>query len=176
MEAQVNGTYDADPNDETVYVGLEEGAADVAADVGEHGICEMEVYLLKFWQDPNIFAMLTQRGNATSIFVRYGIVVGVPGHRLHEWEQWLQSRKPTNPQPTSGYTTLRCVNSPTCGALPVAAPQSIADGYREKSIPYKCHECLGKERSGVAAVGKALAVEYKQPESTIFDSRGRIKL
>jgi len=58
----------------------------------------------------------------------------------------------------------------------VAAPQSIADAYRDKNIPYKCHECRRKERSGVAAVGKALAVEYKQPESTIFDSWGRIEL
>lgn len=176
MEAQVNGTYDVDPNDETAYVGLEEGTADVAADVTEHGAVPVETILLEFWKRPDTFAMLTQRGDGTNIFVRYGIVTGLPGHRLHEWEQWVASRKPMHPSTGNGYTTLRCVNSATCGALPIAVSQAIADEYRENNIPYRCHVCIARERSGNAAIGKALAVEYKQPESTIFDSWGRVKL
>jgi hypothetical protein len=95
MQAQVKGTYNADPNDETVYVGLEEGAANVAADVAAHGICEMEVILLGFWREPELLAEL-KLNEATQAFCRYGLITGIPGHKLHEWKTWLQRKNPTH--------------------------------------------------------------------------------
>ena len=71
---------------------------EIKADVGEHGICQMEVVLLEFWKSPELFAELMERGDATSTFARYGLVTAVPGHRLHEWESWLRSRKTAKPQ------------------------------------------------------------------------------
>jgi hypothetical protein len=133
-------------------VDLDQPFADlVAADVAEHGICETEAYLLEFWKDPDKFAMLCQRGDATSSLVRYGIVAGIPGHKLYEFQTWMKS-KPATPQLlnfyVSPYTTLQC----SCGSLPSAVSQSIADTYREKNIPYRCHECILKERASRAPV------------------------
>jgi len=71
---------------------------EIKADVGEHGICQMEVVLLEFWKSPNTLAMLTLRGDATSTFARYGLAIAIPGHRLHEWESWLRSQKTSKPQ------------------------------------------------------------------------------
>jgi hypothetical protein len=119
---------------------------EILEDVAEHGICEMEVMLLEFWCNPSVFAQLTQRDDATATFVRYGVVAGIPGHRLHEWQTWLASKNQNQPSSGNGYPTLRCVNFLTCGAFPEAVPQSIAGGYSEKKIPYQCHACLGNEQ------------------------------
>lgn len=198
METQVKGT--GVPPSDIDYVSLEEGAADVTAFVAEYGICQMEIIWLKFWLDAetregfifelmsksskasdsflssqkgvDVFSEITKHQDATAVFAKYGIVTAVPGHRLHAWQTWLRSRQAPKPQPLNRYTSLQCV----CGSLPSAISQAIADTYREKNIPYRCHECIRKERSSNAAVGKALAVEYKQPESSIFDSWGRVKL
>jgi hypothetical protein len=153
-------------------VDLDQPFADlVAAHVTAHGTCETEVILLEFWRDQEMLAELALN-EPTKNFARYGLITAMPSQRLYEFQTWVQSRKPANPQPLNLYTSLQCA----CGSLPSAVSQAIADGYREKNILYRCHECIRKERSSNAAVGKALAAEYKQPESTIFDSWGRIKL
>jgi hypothetical protein len=144
---------------------------DVKADIAEHGICEMEVMLLEFWKHPNVFTQLTQRNDATTTFARYGLVVAIPGHRLHEWQEWLASKQPKS-QPPPTHATLRCVNSATCGDLGTSVLQSIADEYVEKGINYRCHNCI---RSGKVAVRKVLGVEYGRDEN-LYDSFGRIKL
>jgi len=71
---------------------LDEVDADVKTDVAEHGICEMEVYLLEFWKRPEMISELTLN-EATKVFVKYGIVTAVPGHRLHAWQTWLSQVK-----------------------------------------------------------------------------------
>jgi len=38
MESWANGTYDVSPDDALYYVGLEEGIADLEADVAQHGL------------------------------------------------------------------------------------------------------------------------------------------
>jgi hypothetical protein len=128
----------------------EQFAADVEeeikADVAEHGICQMEVYLLEFWKRPDTFAMLCQRGDATSIFTRYGLVTAILGHRLAEWEKWLQSRNPKPSPLLNFYTSLQC----KCGAWPVSVSQSIADGYRELGIPFQCAACHRREKESRA--------------------------
>jgi hypothetical protein len=65
---------------------------EIKADVAEHGICEMEIYLLQFWRDPEMFAELILN-EPTKIFARYGLVVGVPARRLHAWQAWLAPGK-----------------------------------------------------------------------------------
>jgi hypothetical protein len=186
MEKNITGEYNdpasksyCHPNDETVYVGLTEGTQDIAFDVNQFGVCDTEVYLLNFWVNPNIFSKLTQRAkHATSIFMKYGVVTAIPSHRLHGWDSWLASQKPqfSTRILANGYTTLTCANSPACPSMPDSVPQKIADGYREKRIDYLCHVCISRGRSGNAAIAKALAKEYNQPESSILDGWGKVKL
>jgi hypothetical protein len=142
MDAQVNGTYDVDPNDATVYVGVEEGAADVAADVATNGICQMEVLLVEFWRTPAVFAQLTQRENATATFARLGIITAIPDHRLHAWQTWLASRRPNESQ-SSGWTTLQCA----CGERPSAVPKEIAERYQQLQKVFLCERCIAGEKN-----------------------------
>jgi hypothetical protein len=66
--------------------------AEIRADVAEHGICQIEVALLEFWKDREVFASIIQREGPTAIFARYGIVVAIPDHRLHAWNEWYSPR------------------------------------------------------------------------------------
>jgi hypothetical protein len=170
---------------------------DIESDVAEHGICQMEVYLLEFWKNKNTFADLVRRtpsqasrelsekidketaagtyldkwkgDDPTSIFVRFGLVTAIPGHRLHGWREWLASQKPQAPEPLSPkveWGVLQCA----CGSLPTAAPVSIINNYREKQIQYRCGQCLRAD----APWKEALKTE-QSPESQIFDGYGRVK-
>jgi hypothetical protein len=94
MKAQIDGTYDVDPNDSTVFVGLAEGIADLEADVREHGTCLMEITLLgEFWKSPELLPVLMARNDATGTFARYGIVTAIPEHRYHEFQQFLTKQE-----------------------------------------------------------------------------------
>jgi hypothetical protein len=165
-----------DPSDTECYVSLKEGAADVAAFVRGYGICQMEVIWLDFWkqgnvdyhellnaqgskanghlakmyEQTNIFQMLTENEGPTEKFVRYGIIVGIPGHKLFEFEQFLATQKAketaTSPAPApseSGWTTLSC----KCGSLPEAAPVSISEAYKAQGKAYQCYRCRAAENT-----------------------------
>lgn len=140
--------------------------AEVTQDVAAHGTVGVEVSLLEFWSNPNIFAQLMSRGGPTADFVRYGLVTAIPDHRLHEWQSWLASRKSATPVEKYEWAKMQC----RCGAPPSTVPKHIADGYREKGIPFKCGNCLRGE-----VPFKAAPIEQKLPENNLYDSVGRIK-
>ena len=96
MTAQMNGSYDADPNDASVYVGLEEGVADLLADVREHGLTQTLIYQWKnYWQIPEHFEMLTspKASAADDAFARYGVVIGVPERLFSAFQEFLSQEK-----------------------------------------------------------------------------------
>jgi hypothetical protein len=159
MKQIVEGTYEQNV--------AEEDRVPVAAIIAEvqeekaKGVVAVEVGLLDFHLNANIFARLTQTKDQTAIFVRYGIVTALPTHRLHEWEQWLESRKPKAPS-ISHARTLTCL----CGQSTSVSPE-VARAYATSA--YKCQRCFDAEQKA-----KSHSVEYRGPESAILDSWGRV--
>jgi hypothetical protein len=49
----------------------------------------------KFWQDPELLAQLTKDENATAIFAKFGILVALPDLRVHQWTEFVNSRRST---------------------------------------------------------------------------------
>jgi hypothetical protein len=49
----------------------------------------------KFWQDPELLAQLTKDENATAIFAKFGILVALPDIRVHQWTEFVNSRRST---------------------------------------------------------------------------------
>lgn len=149
---------------------------EVKDDIEQNGICQMEVLLLSFWKSADVFAKLTQRGDATATFVRYGIIAAIPGHRLAQSSQWLQTQKASQTTtPTDGYVQTLCMNFADCRFLPDSIPQSVADEYHEKGILYRCHKCLTVEKASRAK--SVLEVERRRQGSAadIYDQFGRFK-
>jgi len=142
---------------------------EIKADVEQFGLCETEVMLLPFWRDPNVRKMLLARdGEATKTFVRYGIVTALSTYTFHEWEEWVQARKPSLPQPLNNFTTMQCA----CGDQR-SLPEEIARSYQEKGIAYECYKCRRKEQSSRAQ--SSIGTLIKAPETDIYDSWGRVK-
>jgi hypothetical protein len=189
MEEAINGTLP--PETDELFVSVEEGSADLAVFVKEHGECAMEVYLLEFWKSPNTFAALMQSEKvnaATKAFVRFGLVTGIPAYRLHEWDTWYASQQPsTNPQ-RAIYTTLQCVNHEVCRAHPVSVQQEILDGYQKLDKPFLCHNCIRREDSSRAQASPRITSHLsagllsgvkssiESDPDQIFDSWDRVKL
>jgi hypothetical protein len=168
MESWVNGTYNVSPDDTLCYVGLEEGIADLEADVAKHGLTIIEVTLIPFWkpEEKDFFQRVVNRSGPTEVFIRYGIIVGIPEHRYGVFhEKFIQKPKAL----TSYASTLSCL----CGATTSVSIETAREYARRQ---YRCQRCLDKEVVSRAAVAKALSVEYNRPENTIYDSWGRVKL
>jgi hypothetical protein len=49
----------------------------------------------KFWQDPELLAQLTKNENATAIFAKFGILTALPDIRVHQWTEFMNSRRST---------------------------------------------------------------------------------
>jgi hypothetical protein len=142
---------------------------EVSAYVGELGTVAIEVALLEFWRNPNIFARLMAKTNEpTRQFLRYGVLSALPSFKVHQWQMWLASRKPAAPQPVSGHAWLKCVNYETCHDLGTSASQAIVDAHAKLGQPYKCWKCRAWEAPARAAV-------MYHSVDTIFDSFGRVK-
>lgn len=149
---------------------IEDVATDTKDMLSEFGEAAATPVLLleKFWQEPNLLAQLTKDENATAIFAKYGILIALPDIRVHEWEQFIDSRRSTAlPAPT--FTTIAC----SCGQ-PTSVSVETARAYATRV--YRCGCCIAKDSTSRAAVAKALEVEYSTPENQIRDSWGRIKL
>ena len=162
MESWVNGTYDVSPDDTLCYVGLEEGIADLEADVAQHGLAMIEVTLIPFWklEEKDFFNRVVAKGGATATFIQCGIVTAVPEHRYAAFaEKFMQ--KPTTITPYA--STLSCL----CGQ---STSVSIETAREYATRQYRCQRCLDKEAVSRAAVVKALAAEYKVPENQISSS------
>jgi hypothetical protein len=82
-----------DPNDPD-FVSMSEGVDDLVECVRENpcphlgGIHENEAVppdWKKFWIKPELFALLIQEGEATEMYVRYGLLSGVPDWQVHRF-------------------------------------------------------------------------------------------
>jgi hypothetical protein len=164
LKAQMEGTYDVDPNDSTVYVGFEEGAADLIADYEANGYVQTEIAWLDFWKNPDLLQRLLSRNDATATFARYGIITAIPDHHYNAFQKFLKAKLKIElpdyahvgvevlasdyklPVPAKGmqWGQLYCA---TCPALPVAAPQATIDELKEKGIEHLCPTCVSQKRN-----------------------------
>jgi hypothetical protein len=169
MESWANGTYDVDPIDETAYLGLEEGIADLEADVAQHGLTMIEVTLIPFWKldEKDFLNRVVAKGGATATFIQYGIVTAIPEHRYAAFAQkFMQKRTEIE---GSYYAPLTC----PCGATS-SVPKQIADRYLALQKQYQCGRCLDVEqRSRKLAASAILGTTASE---AIYDSWGRVKL
>jgi hypothetical protein len=142
LESVMDGTYNVDPSDTECYVSIEEGAADLFEIVKANGTVMMEVVLIdQYWKNADLYQRF-EGNDPTSIFARTGLVIATPGHKLHQFQQFLSQRatQTTTPLATNGYTTMKCT---TCHLLSgvEAVPQSIADRHHELGIKFQCGGC-----------------------------------
>jgi hypothetical protein len=146
VNAMLDGTYDVSPADTECYVSLEEGAADVAAFVKTHGLANLEIILLgQYWKTP-LYQERFQGSDPDSIFARLGLVVALPAHKFHQWEQSVMSATPvaTTTSSGNGFTTMKCAcNSP---ASVKSVPDGIAAAYRAQGKKYVCFQCQQAEK------------------------------
>lgn len=147
---KMQGTGPAE--DDELFVRVENGTAGLKDFVEEHGITSIELILLdQYWKNADLYQRF-QGTDPDSIFARLGIVIGFPAHKLHQFEEWLDTRSTTTLTATTvatgssgnGYTTLKC-SIPDCTSWPAAVQESIAAEYREKNIPYRCGRCVRLE-------------------------------
>lgn len=92
LKAQLDGTYDVDPNEAEFYVSFEEGAADIIRDYETFGFCQTEISWNEFWRNPELLQMLTSRNDATATYARYGIITAVPSHHYHVFQKHLKQK------------------------------------------------------------------------------------
>lgn len=179
MDAWLEDRYDVKPEETNYYLGLEEGTADLMADVKAQGTCNVQTILIPFWKssEKDFRESVIACGGATETFVRYGFITAIPGHKLHAWEQKFSSlgyalQKPsTNPTMKPEGAMLVCANASQCGDHGMFAPQSIVTEYAERHMKYLCHNCLAVERASRA---QSTLVNAGQERNKIFDSYGRV--
>jgi hypothetical protein len=49
-----------------------------------------------FWKDPEVFRALCQESEATAIFAKYGIQIGMPGYHLRQFKARIKSHIDNN--------------------------------------------------------------------------------
>jgi hypothetical protein len=170
MELAMEGSHNEDDE-----LWLESVREEVEADVKQFGAVAIETGLLGFHRDPNTFAMLMGKVNsATQTFIRFGIITGIPGHRLHQWQEHLKVL--ANPaQPAgNGYVMLQCACKTPITSFE-AVPISIAELYEKAGKRWLCTRCRAAEQNARAQASTTIELRKPTGPSTIFDSWGRIK-
>jgi hypothetical protein len=172
MNQVMDGTYNVDPSETEYYVGIEEGDEDIERMVRDYGeVAAITLLLGKFWQNPELLTELTKDENPTAIFLKYGILVGLPEVRLRKWDEFIKARRPSQQlthvmQNTFFYATIKCTG---CDAPPTSVSVTTAEAYR-RSNNFLCQNCLDK---------RAKARDFSQGgtlhENVIFDSWGRVR-
>jgi hypothetical protein len=125
------------PPDDPDYVSLEEGAADLDEFVKANGTVGLKIlWFGDYWRQP-VWEKF-QGDDPTSIFARLGFVVGFPGKKLHDFEQFIASLKPTAPS-GSGFVTMVCECGRIAGQASVRV--EIASRYAELGKRFMCYQC-----------------------------------
>jgi len=60
---------------------------------GEAGVTPI-VLIGKFWQDPNLLAQLTTGEAPSSVFAKFGVLIGLPDLKVHQWNEFMAHRTP----------------------------------------------------------------------------------
>ena len=140
---------------------------------GEAGVTPV-LLIPKFWQEPNTMALFTKT-DATSVFARYGILIGLPDIRVYKWKGFIASRRESPTVPPSHYVVMQC----TACKLPSSAenvPRSIAERYQSLRRKFECAACRSKEAASRAASTFGKANLYQSPtEHAVFDAFGRVR-
>ena len=107
--------FEVDPNDESVFVGLQEGLQDLDAFISTHGLIHDETsacqhpdlrafepsraLLDAFYKDPERFNALCQESPATDIFCRFGIRVALSSYHVRTFKQRIAEHQRGELQP-----------------------------------------------------------------------------
>lgn len=158
--AVMNGTYDVSPDDTECFVSVEEGAADLFEFVKTHGTVTMELILIpEYWKTP-LYAEKFQGSDPTGIFARLGLVISVPGHKLHQFEQYLATRKATGSAtapPGNGYVQMQCTSCTSPTSVESVSAE-IAKAYETADHKFLCGGCR--------------AIEAKSRQESVLYQRG----
>jgi len=167
MEKYVAGTYDDTTAPEN-HVPLEAIIEEVQEEVKTHGVCESIVLVVpRLWneQEKDLRERILSRGGATATLLTYGYRTALDGFLYERFHQkFLMPRTEFQQH----HTTITCL----CGATSSISVE-VARLYTGRV--FRCQRCLDQEASSRAAVAKSLAVEYRQPENTLYDGWGRVK-
>jgi hypothetical protein len=183
MQAWIDGTYDVDPNDANFYVGLEEGTADIEADIRKFDTTygyEAQQQLVERIRETAEFRQYVKTlgrpifngENATEIWLRYNYLVAIPSQLACDFRMKTQHPVPA----VKSYTKMICTTRDCPNRLlPDVLPTEIADGYAAQGKPYLCHRCRDVEQKSRAQA--TISVEYRRPAGPkdIYDSWGRVK-
>jgi hypothetical protein len=171
----VNGVLDGTnlPPDDPDYVSVEEGAEDLLAFVKTHGTVTMEVALIpEYWKTPLYRDKFQHGTDPTSIFARLGLVTALPGHKVHQFEQFIAAQNVTSTATVpsgSGFVTMMCGCNTLTGAE--AVPTEIAEAYKAQGKTYLCRKCRSLEAQSRALSTLAQRGVLYGP-STIFGAGG----
>jgi hypothetical protein len=171
MQAWTKGTYNVDPSATDYYVGLEEGTADMEADIAKFDATycfdTASMHTEIFRTSPTFRETIKDYGraifngeNATEIWLKYGYLVAVPsqlacdlGMKSHKWHNQCQR---------CGKTTV--VGSP-----------------RELVADYYCEDCEAKRKAKADAEltrirqGQRQALTTAKSSDELYDKFGRTK-
>jgi hypothetical protein len=142
---------------------------------GEAGVTPV-LLIPKFWQEPNTTALFI-KNDATSVFARYGLLIGLPDIRVHEWKGFIVSRSSKSTAISNDYVAMKC-NSCNLPTGVESVPRSIAEQYAALHIKFECSACRAKETVSRAVSRTAVGQEtlYQSPDShALFDEYGRVR-
>lgn len=152
---------------------VEDVDEEIQDDIREHGIAGITGPLLyeKFWLNSTMLAKFTNGPDTpTSIFARFGLVVGLPDFLTHKWNAFIAKHRGSNqPQtvPEVFYVSLRCSR---CNGLPTSISSQIAAVYN-RTNGYTCQSCIDK-----AVKARDFKQErYLLENANLLDSFGRVK-
>ena len=174
MEQQISGTYDPLPEE---YVSVEEGRADLEADIKKHGTVycfeTLQQHAEQYRTSASLRANVHTYGpdvfhgkTATEIWLTTGLLVAVPSRKVCDFHT---KTAPKAEIPT--YAVLECAVCKTIASR-TNVPQHIADDYRRLQIPYKCGVCRNQQ---TAQMNRANEYNEVVKKPSIFDQFGHIK-
>jgi hypothetical protein len=174
MEQQISGTYDPLPEE---YVSVEEGRADLEADIKKHGTVycfetlqqHAEQYRTSASLRANVHTygpLVFEGKNATEVWLTMGLLVAVPSQKVCDFHT---KTAPKAEIPT--YAVLECAVCKSIASR-TNVPKTIADAYRALNITYKCGVCRGQQ---TAQMNRATKYNEVVKKPSIFDQFGRIK-
>jgi len=149
MRKCVNGIYEA-TTDEEDRVPLEAITGEVEEEVATHGMVTMELALLgQYWKQP-IYQERFQGSDPDSVFARLGVVISLPSHSVHRFQQFIATHKATQSvastaasAPSNGYVKMKCTCDALAGELTV--PIELAEAYARLGKKFQCAKCRAIE-------------------------------
>jgi hypothetical protein len=167
MRKYVAGTYEEQTDPENV-VPLEAIIEEVKLEVSTRGLCEAVILVVPhLWtaDEKDLRERIVAKGGPTVDLLNHGYRTGIDSRLYQDFFNRFLVKHTEIP---ASYSTLTCV----CGDT-TSVHVSVAKSYLGRV--YECGRCLDKKAKSEAAFRKEIAVEYRSPQSIIFDSFGRLR-